>query len=402
MKKVMIIMLAAAATAAAAEGDGMLFLQSKPGGAKVFLDDEAAPRGDTPKVLVSIEAGRHRVRFVLDGYEEQVKAFEVSKGAATTVCVELEVKPATLNIIARPAAAQVFVDDKPVELGKPLVLEGGDYRIRAEYAGYQTWERTIAVLPGKVRSVDIHLQKVPEAATAEASATSAEVPAEAGREGGEKKEPEHAAETGEGDEGDKVPKFIDVDCWVCQGTGCIQTMGCLACGGKGFEGFFPCRECDRTGRVPAVCPYCQGAGTLVKGGKQMECPKCNGKGKPICPRCKGTGKITRPNPAAYKGETKACAQCDGTGRVIRQRCSFCSGTGEERSAPARGRWGRGVRIPCYYCKGEGVAPPFCPKCQGTGLVGPDNNRMICPSCAGTGQREVPCPYCKGGGWVPAR
>ena len=403
MEKTMRNVLTAAVVGLAAagilgvEGEGMVFLQSQPPGARVFLDDEAAPRGETPKVLVSVKAGAHRARFVLDGHNEEVKGFDVPKDAAVTIRAELRAKPAMLRIHVVPDKAKLYVDGAPVEAGRATQLAPGDHTVRAEYGGHEPWERTVTVRPGRTVPVDIRLREIREepAGAPEPEHKVAEKPQE------ETPAAEDTAD--EGEEAEGVPRFIDVSCWVCEGTGHIQTMGCPDCGAKGFQGFFPCQTCTRTGRVPAVCSLCRGAGVVSKGGKQIECPRCKGEGKPVCPYCKGTGKVPQRNPASYKGKTKPCPQCDATGRIIRIKCSFCGGTGQERTVGGgRGRWGRGLQIPCFYCKGEGVAPPPCLKCQGTGLVGPNNNRVMCPMCYGTGQRVIACPVCKGRSWIPAR
>jgi len=381
------------AVCAAAEGKGLVFLLSRPAGAEVYLDGEAAPRGDTPRVLLGVAAGRHKALFRLTGYREEVREFEVKPDEAVTVRVELEARPAGLRVVVEPAGARVFLDGKEIPAGETAELPPGDHKVRVEREGYEPWETAVHLLPGRTRTLEVRLRKKPELPPAASSSPA--VPAgRASTRAPEKKEEKPAAKPPA-----KVPKFIEVDCWVCGGTGHLQTMPCQACGGKGWIGFRPCQECNRTGRVEAVCPFCGGEGTINRGGRQVECPKCGGTGKPICPRCQGTGKLKRLNPAAYKGATRPCPRCDGTGRVIHQKCPICGGTGISRSFGG-GRWGTRFNIPCYYCKGKGEGPPPCPRCQGTGLVGPDKNRVICPLCFGTGQREVPCPFCKGQGWVP--
>ena len=65
---------------------------------------------------------------------------------------------------------------------------------------------------------------------------------------------------------------------------------CVDCGGSGAA----------KGASPAVCPMCQGAGRVARGGGFFQmvstCPKCQGEGKIItnpCSKCRGSGHVAK-------------------------------------------------------------------------------------------------------------
>jgi DnaJ-class molecular chaperone len=191
----------------------------------------------------------------------------------------------------------------------------------------------------------------------------------------------------------KPPKLIDVNCWVCNGTGLLQAMGCPLCMGKGLQGFGACPKCNGTRRISLVCVACLGTGKFG----EIRCPVCKGKNPPVCSNCKGTGKMKHNNPEAFGGPTQPCPSCKGSGLEMHAQCTVCGGKGTTTIVGNGFSW----LTTCYYCKGLKEGAPSCIKCQGTGIIGTTENPAYCPQCAGTGQAGTLCTNCKGNGWVPA-
>jgi len=74
---------------------------------------------------------------------------------------------------------------------------------------------------------------------------------------------------------------------------------------------------------------------VIKGGeyeititRQVNCPKCGGKGgeKTACTTCKGTGRITKQ--AGFFMTQSKCPTCRGEGEIFRSVCSNCGGAGK--------------------------------------------------------------------------
>lgn len=333
---------------------GRLYVKSEPRGAKVYLDDETEPRAKTPCFLKDLEPGIHVLRASLDGYADIVEEVEVTEG---------KMARATLEFISEAAAGDT---------------EGGD-------------EAGPARRSGPLRGADdaAAMDALPDESDGAAGGDPAgtEGPSSAGRD-------------------DKPPKYTEVDCHVCGGTGLLQQTACPACAGTGYSAGQRCGECGGKCRAEHKCAACKGEGTIVVRGQQGTCARCKGKGKMPCLPCRGTGKLKRPNPAASHKPTSPCPHCTGTGFENEARCTACSGKGTLVSGEGARIGVRGgaatrvvVRFDCPFCGGDGMGPPMCRTCRGLGLVGSDKARVTCPACIGTGRAYHPCRACAGRGWV---
>ena len=320
--------------------DGRVFVRSRPSGARVFLDDETEPRGKTPCIVRNVPPGTHVMRASLDGYADVTQEIEVDAGALSRASL----------VFATTASAK-----EPGE-----VAEGEPAKAPAET------ER--------------------EREPAEEAADTTE---------------ETTTETGdEAPESDEPPKYVHVDCLVCRGTGLLQEMGCATCVGTGWEGVYRCPDCRGKRRVEFDCPYCKGAGALVRGGKQIECSKCKGKGKLPCPLCRGKGKLKRKNPEYSGKSAMPCPYCQGSGFGGNVKCIRCAGRGNW--TPMSGGMYIVGRVNCEFCGGDGEGPPLCRRCRGAGVLSPKRNPVICGPCFGTGRQFPPCRACAGNGWIRPR
>jgi outer membrane biosynthesis protein TonB len=78
----------AAPAAPAATGPGSLEVVSRPAGANVIVDGNAA--GRTPLTIGEIAAGRHTVRLEMPGYQQWQTTVEIKPRASTRVAASLE------------------------------------------------------------------------------------------------------------------------------------------------------------------------------------------------------------------------------------------------------------------------------------------------------------------------
>jgi hypothetical protein len=86
------VTLGAARGAAAPAGEaGAILVESRPGGAQVFLDGKLI--GTTPLQMSTVTPGRHDVRIQLDGYQVWSTAVDVRAGQRTRVAASLDGAP---------------------------------------------------------------------------------------------------------------------------------------------------------------------------------------------------------------------------------------------------------------------------------------------------------------------
>lgn len=69
-----------------------------------------------------------------------------------------------------------------------------------------------------------------------------------------------------------------------------------------------------------ACSHCHGSGAQASSGKET------------CPTCHGTGRVIRTQDSIFgRMQTQStCTTCNGTGQVIKNKCTYCSGTGIEQ------------------------------------------------------------------------
>ena len=76
----------------------------------------------------------------------------------------------------------------------------------------------------------------------------------------------------------------------------------------------------------------------IKVKKNVACSHCHGSGaqagssKETCPTCHGSGRVIRTQDSIFgRMQTQStCTTCNGTGQVIKNKCTYCSGTGIEQ------------------------------------------------------------------------
>lgn len=73
--------------------------------------------------------------------------------------------------------------------------------------------------------------------------------------------------------------------------------------------------------------------------KDVPCPHCNGTGAKDksdivqCPTCHGSGQVVRQQKSMFgiMQSVSVCPDCNGTGETIKNKCTFCRGTGTQKS-----------------------------------------------------------------------
>jgi hypothetical protein len=129
---------------------GELEVKSEPSGAKVYLDGKEV--GESPIVLSDISPGRHLIRLVKEGFEPY-EVLEVVAVDRKGLMVNLNkiVKEGELLIQTEPSGATIYLNNRSVGRSpyEGRGLSPGIYRIRVTKEGYENWEKSEIVEPGR-------------------------------------------------------------------------------------------------------------------------------------------------------------------------------------------------------------------------------------------------------------
>lgn len=165
----------AAAPAPAAKKTSVLLVDSRPPGAAVYLDDQAAWKR-TPARLEGLAPGRHRLRLELEGYRSWSRLVELDAAGKLALEAELErksrprvpkvrrtPKTGTLNVNAVPVWAWVYIDGHKQPRPTPLYnikLKAGRHQIRLVNPRLKlSLTRQVEIRPGKKIDLVVELKK---------------------------------------------------------------------------------------------------------------------------------------------------------------------------------------------------------------------------------------------------
>ncbi len=141
MKKLLYVMFVAFATNLFADGDKVqtrVHFTSQPVGASIYVDGNS--RGVTPKMIFDLAEGRHRVKYVLAGHEDEDRFFDVNNEAVVECHAELTEEKGLLLLKTNPEGCNIAVDGVTIGQSPMLVtnLATKDrYSVKLTKAGYQ-------------------------------------------------------------------------------------------------------------------------------------------------------------------------------------------------------------------------------------------------------------------------
>ncbi|NIA16695.1 MAG: SUMF1/EgtB/PvdO family nonheme iron enzyme [Nitrospiraceae bacterium] len=138
---------------------GYLTLESKPPGAKIYLDGTEY-LGETPLAHRAVTVGTHTYLLRCDNYRDVSNKFEVKPNARLTFAHELKPRRAALSIFSRPTSAKIWLNDEPRPDTTPakIALPPGVYTVRVHSKGYVMSEQTIQLGANEAREVTMVLK----------------------------------------------------------------------------------------------------------------------------------------------------------------------------------------------------------------------------------------------------
>jgi serine/threonine protein kinase len=151
---------------------GYLYVDSKPGGAAVYLDNADLAR-QTPANIDSVTTGEHIIEIKKNGYRAYKTNIQVKAGDTITVDAPLIKEMATagtgsITIESKPSGAQVFVDGINTGHQTPYTVEdipAGSHDIKISKSGYKTTQLTRNVQIGQTTRISANLSKTQSRAT---------------------------------------------------------------------------------------------------------------------------------------------------------------------------------------------------------------------------------------------
>ena len=142
--------------------DGILSLSSAPPGATVSIDGEY--RGQTPLEVSLAPERRYEVSLSKLGYETHTFELDVASGSNRTESIDLAERLGEVEIIARPAGAELFVNGELVGTANQTVrLQAVPQQIEIRKQGFITHSETVTPKPGVSQALEITLLTEQEA-----------------------------------------------------------------------------------------------------------------------------------------------------------------------------------------------------------------------------------------------
>ena len=138
---------------------GYLSLDSKPTGAKVYLDGTQY-LGDTPLAHHAIPVGAHTYLLRYDNYRDLSSEFELQPNARLSFVHQLKARSASLSIFSRPTGAKIWLNDelRPDTTPAKIGLAPGVYTVRVHSRGYVMSEQTVQLGANEERDVAMTLK----------------------------------------------------------------------------------------------------------------------------------------------------------------------------------------------------------------------------------------------------
>ena len=139
---------------------GVVDVISEPSGAEVTIN--GISRGKTPLTVSGIPKGRATIKFVQEGFDDEIRELAMRAGDRQTLSVVMQAKPGTLHLVSVPEGARFYLNDEARGLG-PLVIPGlkpGDYTVRAEKPGFGTITKTVTISNGAAAREEFRLSNV--------------------------------------------------------------------------------------------------------------------------------------------------------------------------------------------------------------------------------------------------
>jgi len=139
---------------------GFITVDSKPPGAKVYLDGREC-LGKTPLYRAPVPVGEHVYELRLDNYKREDQEIKVEQDYRYTYAHILKPQEASISVFSRPTNAKILLNDELRVETTPAKLEipPGTYNIKVLSKGYITSEKTIVLGPKENQTLEFVMEE---------------------------------------------------------------------------------------------------------------------------------------------------------------------------------------------------------------------------------------------------
>lgn len=132
-----------------------LSLVASPASAQLEVDGQSHP---DPKRL-RLDPGPHRLELSARGFASEQRTLTLARGERRQIEWSLPQRMSRLELLVKPAQAELFLDGKPrgSVFENPVELPPGRHRLKIQRPGYVAQERRIRLEPGETRVLKLEL-----------------------------------------------------------------------------------------------------------------------------------------------------------------------------------------------------------------------------------------------------
>lgn len=142
--------------------DGLVFIQSDPSGASVTIDGEF--QGLTPLEVALTPNETHEATFFKNGYHPGSTSIRTAPNEESAIAFELDPVLATVQIVAEPADAELYVNGEPLGLAnQTLELMAVSQQIEVRKEGYVPYTTEFTSRPGLDQVIRVSLKSLEQA-----------------------------------------------------------------------------------------------------------------------------------------------------------------------------------------------------------------------------------------------
>lgn len=138
---------------------GLVLIESTPPGAEVSID--AAFRGKTPLYCTDLTAGKHKVGFVLEGYDPREVEVTINDRTPQLCHMSMKSNLASLRIESTPAGAAVLLDG--LDKGRtPCVVDDvliGKHDLKLIKEGFKDYQDQISITQASVIPIAVKMEE---------------------------------------------------------------------------------------------------------------------------------------------------------------------------------------------------------------------------------------------------
>ena len=128
---------------------GNIFVDSQPRGALILLDGKSTGL-KSPALLEAYSVGRHKITLQLEDHRSRDTKLEVALGRTDTVRLNLELRPARIQITSVPTKASILVDGKARgQTPSTVEVKPGQHRVGLVKDGYEPYDSEQKYQPGR-------------------------------------------------------------------------------------------------------------------------------------------------------------------------------------------------------------------------------------------------------------